>query len=127
MIHYCIIAGLQTGSRFNSATLGGTTTFARNTLTRCGSFDMYDTSSRGEGAIWLYSDSGPISTGNVIFEVILLFVYIVFYRFLSSLSSLSSLSFYRFYRFASYSFIFFIILYFDGEKTLRLQTPCTKQ
>jgi hypothetical protein len=61
-------AGLQTGSRFDSVALGGTTTFARNTLTRCGSFDMYDPSSRGEGAIWLYSDSGPITTGKVNFQ-----------------------------------------------------------
>lgn len=61
-------AGLQTGSRFDSSALSGTTTFARNTLIRTGSFDMYNPSSKGEGAIWLYSDSGPISTGNVLFE-----------------------------------------------------------
>jgi hypothetical protein len=61
-------AGLQTGCRFGSVSLTGTTTFARNTLTRCGSFDMYDPSSRGEGAIWLYSDGGPITTGKVVFE-----------------------------------------------------------
>eukprot|EP00026_Physarum_polycephalum_P005176 Phypoly_transcript_05206.p1 GENE.Phypoly_transcript_05206~~Phypoly_transcript_05206.p1 ORF type:complete len:216 (-),score=36.00 Phypoly_transcript_05206:137-784(-) len=61
-------AGLQTGCRFGSVSLAGTTTFARNTLIRCGSFDMYNPSSRGEGAIWLYSDGGPITTGNVLFQ-----------------------------------------------------------
>jgi hypothetical protein len=61
-------AGLQTGSRFGSIPLSGTTTFARNTLTRCGSFDMYNPQSKGEGAIWLYSDSGPVTTGNILFE-----------------------------------------------------------
>jgi len=61
-------AGLQTGCRFGSVALSGTTTFARNTLTRCGSFDMYDPNSKGEGAIWLYSDGGSITTGKVIFE-----------------------------------------------------------
>jgi len=63
-------AGLQTGTRFGSVQLGGSTTFARNTLVRTGSPDMYDPSSRGEGSIWLYSDSptAPITTGSVTFE-----------------------------------------------------------
>jgi hypothetical protein len=62
-------AGLQTGTRFGSVALGGTTTFARNTLIRTGTPDMYNPSSNGNGAIWLFADSGPINT-PVIFDTI---------------------------------------------------------
>jgi len=55
-------AGLQTGTRFSSTPLSGTTYFARNTLVRCGSGDMYNPGNHVEGAIWLYADSGPINT-----------------------------------------------------------------
>lgn len=60
-------AGLQTGIRFGSTPLSGTTTFARNTLVRTGSGDMYNPAIHVEGAIWLYSDSIP-TTSPVIFE-----------------------------------------------------------
>jgi len=62
-------AGLQTGTRFGSVALGGTTTFARNTLIRTGTPDMYNPSSAGNGAIWLFADSGPIDT-PVVFDTI---------------------------------------------------------
>jgi hypothetical protein len=61
-------AGLQAGTRYNSVPLSGTTTFARNTLVRTGSFDIYNPNSKGEGAIWVFSDNGPITQGNVLFE-----------------------------------------------------------
>jgi len=60
-------AGLQTGTRFGSNPLAGTTTFARNTLVRCGSGDMYNPSAHVEGAIWLYADSGNIDS-PILFE-----------------------------------------------------------
>jgi hypothetical protein len=60
-------AGLQTGTRFGSMPLSGTTTFARNTLVRTGSGDMYNPASHVEGAIWLYADSGNINT-PIVFE-----------------------------------------------------------
>jgi len=59
-------AGLQVGTRFGSLALGGTTTFARNTLTRCGSSDMYNPVNV-EGAIWLFADANPINT-PIIFD-----------------------------------------------------------
>jgi len=61
-------AGLQAGTRYNSVPLSGTTTFARNTLVRCGSFDVYNSNSKGEGAIWIFSDNGPITQGTLLFE-----------------------------------------------------------
>lgn len=64
-------AGLQVGTRFGSVNLGGTTTFQRNTLIRCGSFDMYDPNSKGEGAIWMYADGGSFNT-PVLFEDIII-------------------------------------------------------
>jgi len=60
--------GLQTGTRYNSVPLSGTTTFARNTLVRTGALDMYNPNSKGEGSIWLFSDSGPVTQGNIVFE-----------------------------------------------------------
>jgi len=60
-------AGLQTGTRFGSVTLSGSTYFARNTLVRTGSGDMYNPSVHVEGAIWLYSDSVP-TNAQVTFE-----------------------------------------------------------
>jgi len=60
--------GIQVGTRYNSVPLAGTTTLARNTLLRTGSFDMYNPNSKGEGALWLFSDNGPITQGNVVFE-----------------------------------------------------------
>jgi len=59
-------AGLQVGTRFGSTPLGGTTTFARNTLVRTGSSDMYNPVNV-EGAIWIYSDSQPTNT-PILFE-----------------------------------------------------------
>jgi len=59
-------AGLQVGTRFGSTRLSGTTTFARNTLIRCGSGDMYNPVNV-EGAIWLYADSDPMNT-PILFE-----------------------------------------------------------
>jgi len=55
-------AGLQTGTRFGSDPLSGNTYFARNTLVRTGSGDMYNPSVHVEGAIWLYSDSIPTNS-----------------------------------------------------------------
>jgi len=63
-------AGLQVGTRFGSTALGGKTTFARNTLLRCGSGDMYNPVNV-EGAIWLYADYGPINT-PIVFEDIII-------------------------------------------------------
>jgi hypothetical protein len=60
-------AGLQTGIRFGSTPLSGTTYFARNTLVRTGSGDMYNPQIHVEGAIWLYSDS-ILATTPIIFE-----------------------------------------------------------
>jgi len=60
--------GLQAGTRYNSVPMSGTTTFARNTLVRCGSYDVYNPNSKGEGAIWIFSDNGPITQGTLIFE-----------------------------------------------------------
>jgi len=54
-------AGLFVGQRYGSVALGGTTTFARNTLIRCGSGSATDTTFRGWGAVVLYSDN-PITT-----------------------------------------------------------------
>jgi len=65
-------AGLQTGTRYNSVPLAGTTTFARNTLVRTGSFDVYNPNSKGEGAIWLFADNGPVTNGNIVFEDIVI-------------------------------------------------------
>jgi len=64
-------AGLQTGTRFGSVALSGTTTFARNTLVRCGSVDMYNNATHVEGAIWLYADSGDIDS-PILFEDIII-------------------------------------------------------
>jgi len=61
-------AGIQVGTRYGSVALAGTTTFARNVFERCGSPNVDDSSIPGEGSLWLYSDSGPITTGNVVFE-----------------------------------------------------------
>jgi len=63
-------AGLQTGTRFGSAHLSGGTYFARNTLVRCGSTDMYNPV-HVEGAIWLYSDQDAIDT-PITFEDIII-------------------------------------------------------
>jgi len=60
--------GIQVGTRYNSVPLAGTTTLARNTLLRTGSFDIYNPNSKGEGALWLFSDNGPITQGTVVFE-----------------------------------------------------------
>jgi len=49
------------GTRFNSVSLSGTTTIARNTLIRTGSTG-YNNGYKGYGAIWLVSDSIPITT-----------------------------------------------------------------
>ncbi len=54
--------GIHVGNRFNSVPISGTTTIARNTLVRTGSFDpnwRY-----GIGAIWLYSLDAAM-TGNI--------------------------------------------------------------
>jgi len=59
-------AGLQVGTRFGSTPLSGKTYFARNTLLRTGSADMYNPVNV-EGAIWLYADSGPMNT-PIVFE-----------------------------------------------------------
>jgi len=61
-------AGLQVGTRYASLSLAGTTTLARTTILRCGSYDLYSPASKGEGAIWLFAENGIITNGNVVFE-----------------------------------------------------------
>jgi len=61
-------AGIQAGTRYNSVPLAGTTTFARNTLIRTGSFDIYNANSKGEGALWLFADNGPVTQGSILFQ-----------------------------------------------------------
>lgn len=85
-----LTAGLQTGTRYNSVPLAGTTTFARNTLLRTGSFDIYNPNSKGEGSIWVFADNGPITQGNVVFEDIL-FLFFFLISLLYSCSAITSL------------------------------------
>jgi len=53
--------GLQASNRFGSVALSGTTTFARNTVVRCGAVNSYN---GHNGAFWFWSDDGPM-TGSV--------------------------------------------------------------
>jgi hypothetical protein len=54
--------GIHVGIRFSPVTpLAGTTTIARNTIVRAGSFDYYNSWNFGTGALWLYALDGPIS------------------------------------------------------------------
>jgi len=60
--------GLQAGTRYNSVPMSGITTFARNTLIRTGSYDIYNPNSKGDGSIWVFSDSGLITQETLIFQ-----------------------------------------------------------
>jgi len=56
----CEGGGLQVGNRFGSVPLSGTTTFARNTLDRCGAPNHDNTSHNG--AMWIWSEQSPFTT-----------------------------------------------------------------
>jgi hypothetical protein len=48
--------GIHVGNRFSPVTpVAGTTTIARNTVARCGSYDYYNGWSFGTGALWFYA------------------------------------------------------------------------
>jgi len=59
----CEGAGLQASNRFGSVALGGTTTFERNTVLRCGSA-AHDNSS-WDGAVWFWAQDSNIE-GNIV-------------------------------------------------------------
>jgi len=58
----CDGGGLQIGNRYNSIPIAGTTTFARNTLERCGAPSRFGP--QDCGSVWLWQEQGSF-TGNV--------------------------------------------------------------
>jgi hypothetical protein len=54
--------GIHVGLRFSPVTpLSGTTTIARNTIVRAGSYDYFNNWNFGTGALWFYALDGPMA------------------------------------------------------------------